>query len=81
MFIGAELRKAGVIYSRKPRPNYIGVGKMDDEAFAEHVAQTVRAARGGHLEIVFRNIYTLDGDVSKPGRAVKIVREQFDRIW
>jgi hypothetical protein len=79
--IGAWLRKANVIYSRKPSPNYIGVGQLDEEAFAEHVAQTVRAARGGHLEIVFRDIYTLCGDLTKPRRAVEIVRRQFDKIW
>jgi hypothetical protein len=79
--IGRWLREANVIYSRKPRPNYIGVGQLDEDAFAEHVAQTVRAARGGHLEIVFRDIYTLCGDLTKPRRAVEIVRRQFDKIW
>jgi hypothetical protein len=79
--IGEYLRKAKVIYSRKPRPNYIGVGTLDEQAFAEHVAQTVRAARGGNLEIVFRDIYTLCGDLTKPRRAVQIVREQFENIW
>lgn len=79
--IGEALRKAKVIYSRKPRPNYVGVGTLDEEAFREHVSQTVRAARGGNLEVVFRDIYTLSGDNTKPKRAVEIVRQQFEKLW
>lgn len=79
-FIGERLRTAPVIYSRKPRPNFIGVGKLDEQLFGQHVAQTVQAAKGCHLEIIFRDIYSLDGDAGKPGRAVRIVREMFDRM-
>ena len=80
-FIGERLRGAPVIYSRKPSPNYIGVGQFDEQAFSAHVAQTLRAARGCRLEIIFRDIYALDGDLTKPARAVAVVRKLIDEMW
>lgn len=80
-FMGEALKGSNVIYSRKPRPNYIGVGQFDETAFAEHIAETLTCAVGCHLEFIFRDIYALDGDRTKPGRAVKIVRELIERNW
>jgi len=80
-WIGEALRSAKVIYSRKPSPNFVGVGTFDEIAFAEHAATTVRAARGGHLEFIYRDVYTFDGDTTKPGRAVTIIREQIEKWW
>lgn len=81
-FMGEALKGSGVIYSRKPSPNFVGVGtEFDAEAFAEHIRKTLRAARGCSAEIIFRDIYTLNGDRTKPGRAVQITRALIDEIW
>lgn len=81
-FMGNALRSGKVIYSRKPSPNYIGVGTIfDEDAFAEHVAKTLIAAKGCELEFICRDIYTVSGDKGKPGRAVKLMRELIDRSW
>lgn len=80
-FMGEALKGSNVIYSRKPSPNFIGVGRLDDEAFSEHIAHTLSCARGCSAEIIFRDIYTLDGDTSKPGRAVAIVRKLIEEYW
>lgn len=79
--IGEMLRGGRVIYSRKPSPNFVGVGSFDEAAFAAHITRTLTAARGCSLEIIFRDIYTLCGDVSKAGRAVRMVRDLVDRVW
>ncbi len=80
-FIGDRLRGGKTIYSRKPSPNYIGVGEtLDEKAFAEHISKTLQAAKGCPLEFIFRDIYILNGDQSKPARAVKIVREQIEKM-
>jgi len=80
--MGEYLAGENVIYSRKPSPNYIGVGKdLDEKAFADHISATLDAAKGNTLEIVFRDIYTLEGNVRKPGRAVEIVRDLISRKW
>jgi len=81
-FMGEALRGSKVIYSRKPSPNYIGVDShFDEEAFSKHIAKTLEAAKGCELEIIFRDIYTLNGDIYRPGKAVKIVRELIDKLW
>ncbi|MHB1293813.1 MAG: hypothetical protein ACYC4R_02340 [Anaerolineae bacterium] len=80
--MGEALAGSGVIYSRKPSPNFIGVGSVwDEEGFAAHMAQTLRAARGCRLEVIFRDVYSLGGDRSKPGRAVAICRRLIEEIW
>ena len=78
-FIGEKLRGSRVIYSRKPSPNYLGVGEFDEAGFTAHIEKTLRAAAGCRQEFIFRDIYTLCGDPSKAGRAVAIVRRLIER--
>jgi hypothetical protein len=80
-FMGNALRGSRVIYSRKPSPNYIGVGDFVPEAYAAHIAETLAAAKGCQLEIIHRDIYTLNGDRTRPGRAIKIIRELIEKQW
>lgn len=81
-FMGEALRGGRVIYSRKPSPNYIGVGRtLDEEAYREHIDHTLRCANGCELEIIHRDIYTLGGDPEKAGRAVKIIRREIEQLW
>lgn len=80
-YMGEALRGTDVIYSRKPSPNYLGVGTFDEVAFTEYMKKTMVAARGCHAEIIFRDIYTLTNDNTKAGKAVKIVRQLIEDIW
>jgi hypothetical protein len=81
-FMGERLRGGRVVYSRKPSPNFIGVGDtFDVEGFTAHIANTLRAARGCPTEIIFRDIYTLCGQRDRAGRAVQIVRQQIEKLW
>lgn len=82
IFMGEALRGSSIIYSRKPSPNYVGVGTdLDEDAYAKHLADTLKAARGCELEIIHRDIYTLNGRPEKAGQAVKIIRREIDRFW
>ena len=81
-YMGEVLRNCSVIYSRKPSPNYIGVGNaFDEDGFSAHIEKTLKAARGCKLELLFRDIQTLNGDICKPGRAMKIVGNLIDKLW
>lgn len=80
-FMGSALKGSNVIYSRKPSPNFVGVGSFNEQGFREHMATTLKAANGCHLEIIFRDVYNLSGEKEKPGKAVKITRELIDRLW
>ena len=79
--MGEYLKGNNVIYSRKPSPNFIGVGDFDELAFTEHITKTLKAAKGCTVEFSFRDIYTLNGDIGKPGKAVKIVRNLIEKHW
>ncbi|HBQ63934.1 MAG TPA: hypothetical protein DD727_03235 [Clostridiales bacterium] len=75
-FMGEALQGSGVIYHRKPSPNFLGVGtELDLEAYRQHISRTLKAARGCQLEFSIRNIYTLGGNVKKPRMAVETIRE------
>lgn len=81
-FMGEVLQGGKVIYSRKPSPNYIGVGSdLDEDAYTKHIDQTLKCAKGCELEIIHRDIYTLSGNTAKAGRAVQIIRKEIDRLW
>ncbi|MFA7637056.1 MAG: hypothetical protein WCX81_04765 [Monoglobales bacterium] len=78
-YMGDKLKSKKVIYQRKPSPNYIGVDKnLDEDAFREHIRKTLSAAKDCKLEISFRDVYNLSGNLDKPRRAVEIVREEIN---
>ncbi len=81
-FMGEALKDSGVIYHRKPSPNLTGVGReFDEDAFKKHILETINCARGCKLEISFRGVYALEGNLSKPRRAVEITRELIEDHW
>ena len=80
-YMGDALKGINIIYSRKPSPNYIGVGKFDEGVFREHIIKTLKAAKGCHTEIIFRDIYSLNEEPWKAKKAVSIVRELIDEMW
>ena len=81
-FMGEQLRNTNIIYSRKPYPNFIGVGyDLDEEEFKKHILKTLKAARGCTLEIIYRDVYTLSNNPAKAKRAVRLIRELIDQYW
>ena len=81
-YMGEVLKNSNIIYSRKPSPNLIGIEKyFDESAWEKHIERTLKAARGGSLEIIFRDIYTLVDDNSKAQRAINIIRNSIEKIW
>lgn len=80
-FMADRLRGSRVIYSRKPSPNFMGIGAFDEEGYARHIAATLKTARGCTLEIIHRDVYTLQGDLTRPGRAIAIARLLIDELW
>lgn len=73
--VGDILRGRGIVYSRKPSANLVGVAEtLDEEAFARHITDTLKAAAGCPCEFIFRDIYTVHGNLAKVRRAVELTR-------
>jgi hypothetical protein len=81
-FMGEALRGTEIVFSRKPDPNYLSVDRtLDEEAWAAHIRETLRAARGVFVEFIVRDVYTVHGDLGNPRRAVEIARREIDRHY
>lgn len=81
-FMAEQLKNSGIIYLRKPNPNYLGVGKtLDEPSFREHIEKTLKTAKGCNLEIAQRDVYTINHDIGKVKRYVEIIRESIENIW
>ena len=79
-FMGEALSGTDIVFSRKPDPRYLGVDvALDEDAWAAHVRETLEAARGAHVEFIYRDVYTVHGNLDKPRRAVEIARREIDR--
>ena len=78
-FMGEALRGTDIVFSRKPDPNFLSVdAKLDEDAWAAHIRETLAATRGVSVEFIMRDVYTVHGDVGNARRAVKIARREID---
>lgn len=74
--MGEQLRGAQIAYLRKPSPNFLGVGTiLEEEEVRKHFRRTARAASGCSLELIQRDVYTINHDVGKVKRYVQLIRE------
>ena len=83
-FMAEALDGKGIVYSRKPNPNILGVGQtLDEDAWRSDIRQTLDVLKGKNvpLEFVVRDVYTMHGDLNKPRRAVDLAREEIDRVF
>ena len=75
-YMGEQLRGAQIAYLRKPSPNFLGVGTiLEEEEVRKHFRRTARAASGCSLELIQRDVYTINHDVGKVKRYVQLIRE------
>lgn len=80
--MGEALRGTGIVYSRKPSPNYLSVDEvLDEAAWASHLRATLDATQGCSVEILVRDVYTLHGNLDNARRAASVAREVIDRHW
>jgi hypothetical protein len=79
-FMGEALQGSEVVYSRKPDPNFLSVDeKLDEQAWAEHIRDTLTATRGVFVEFIIRDVYTVHGNLNNARRAVEIARHEIDQ--
>lgn len=80
--MGEKLAGTGVIYHRKPSPNYLGVNEqLDEEALRKHIRKSLVAARGCKMEFTQRDVYTIHHNEKKAKRYIEIIREEIENHW
>jgi len=73
----AELLGKNYVYSRKPTPAHISGPNPNWDLLRKDMQDTYAAARDGNVEILFRDVYAIDGDRSRLRRWVDMTRS----IW
>lgn len=80
--VAEALRGSGIVFSRKPDPNFLSVDQtLDEAAWAAHIRQTLELTRGVQVEFIVRDVYTLHGDLGNARRAVQIARREIARAY
>ena len=81
-YMAEVLRGKKIVYHRKPSPNYLtSESGFDEQAFCEHIAASVKAARGLPLHFSFRDILTVRNDLSRVPKAVKLTRSMIEKYY
>ena len=64
------------IFCRKPNPTLISTWSFDEDAIRQDIRKTLQTARGCALELVMKDVHTLNNQPYRLGRWVKIAREE-----
>ena len=83
-YMAEALAGTGIVFSRKPDPNLLGVDVvLDEEAWAAEIRETLELTAGKNipLEFVVRDVYTMHGNLGKPRRAIEIARREIDKFY
>jgi len=81
-FMGDALRGTGIIFSRKPDPNFFSFdSSLNEEAWTTHIRETMEATRGVFVEFIVRDVYTVQGNLGIPRRAIELARREIDRHY
>jgi len=81
-FMGEALRGSEIVYSRKPDPNFLSVDdRLDEQAWATHIRETLAATQGVFVEFIIRDVYTVHGNLNNARSAVEVARREIDRHY
>jgi len=76
----AEALAGRYVYSRKPNPAQVSTSVFDEDAVRADVRATFAKARGCDIEIIMKDVHTLNGHPERLARWVQIVREEIDSV-
>jgi hypothetical protein len=78
------LEGTGIVYSRKPDPNFLSVDvELNEEGWRREIRTTLEHVTRHNLsaELIVRDVYTVHDNLGKATRAAAIACEEIDRIW
>ena len=73
----AEMLGQRYVYSRKPNPAFMSGASPDWDLVERDLRQTYAAARDCNVELLFRDLYDIDGDRVRLARWVDLARSVF----
>jgi len=73
----ARMLGKNYVYSRKPTPAYISGASPDWDLLEKDMKSTYAAAKDCNVEILFRDVYTIDGDRARLGKWVDMTKSIF----
>ena len=68
------------VYSRKPAPSLVSTGVFDENAIRADLRRTLELTRGAPVEIIMKDVHTLNGEPSRLARWVEIARQESERV-
>ncbi|MFI3206397.1 MAG: hypothetical protein R3Y33_04035 [Clostridia bacterium] len=74
-----DILKKDYIYSRKVNPSYLCVGN-DEEMLRKEIADVVAFSKDVNLEIIMKDISTLQNDPQRLFNWVKMAREELEKV-
>lgn len=83
-YMAEALAGKGIVFSRKPDPNLLGVNvRLNEDAWAKEIRTTLEITAGKNvpLEFIVRDVYSMHGNLDKPRRATEIARREIDRFF
>ena len=73
----ADLLGRGYVYSRKPIPAHISGPSPNWDLLEKDMRDTYAAAKDSHIELLFRDVYTINGDRRRLRRWVDMTKSIF----
>ncbi|MFP3897231.1 MAG: hypothetical protein ACLFV5_10420 [Anaerolineales bacterium] len=68
-----------IVFSRKPNPALISTAHFDEEAIRSDIRQTLEVAGHCRLEIIMKDVHTLNDEPQRLARWVQIAREEIGK--
>ena len=69
------------VFSRKPNPALISTPHFDEKVIRDDLRTTLVAARGCRLEIIMKDVHTLNNEPNRIARWVELARQMTDEVW
>ncbi len=77
----AENLGQNYVYSRKPNPSHISTEKLDEELIREELRKVIVATKGMNVELVMKDVHTINNEPVRLGRWTQIAREEIDKVY
>lgn len=74
-YIGREY-----VYNRKPNPTLVSTTRWDEGAIREDIRRTLSLTKGMNVDIILKDVHTLDGQPWRLGRWAAIAQEEISAM-